>query len=275
MDEGSLEEFLLRLDSVAPGAGAVDTVWAFSIDFFSQNGFDQVVYLRQYRDGLFQKTTLGAEWSLQYEARNWARIDPFLSICCQSYRPIATGIDYLARHDVLSLAQREMIGVAGELGLRAGFSVTTRAGPCGGAAGWNLGSTAGARKVEALRRGRMDRLRLAASHACAALFRHHGASLGAALSAREREALALVAGGLRTKQIAHSLGVTPGAIELYLRNARKKLGAATREQAVALAMAGGHLQARDDLHKAAGPPRTEPEKSAGDNRREGVARWLP
>lgn len=60
---------------------------------------------------------------------------------------------------------------------------------------------------------------------------------GPKLSTRERECLLLLAQGLRTAQIADRLGIATVTVELYCRNARKKLAAKTREQAVALAIA--------------------------------------
>nr|WP_246003803.1 autoinducer binding domain-containing protein [Histidinibacterium lentulum] len=51
----------------------------------------------------------------------------------------------------------------------------------------------------------------------------------------ELEALRMVKDGMRLKQIAHSLGVSEGAVKQRLRNAKRKLGAQTGPQAVTLA----------------------------------------
>ena len=81
--------------------------------------------------------------------------------------------------------------------------------------------------------------------ACAA---EHGMSVQAALenehrdialSPREKECLLWVAQGLRSKQIADKLGLRPVTVELHLKNARTKLRAATREQAIAIALLNG------------------------------------
>ncbi len=60
-----------------------------------------------------------------------------------------------------------------------------------------------------------------------------------ALSPREKECLLWVAQGLRSKQIADKLGLRPVTVELHLKNARTKLRAATREQAIAIALLNG------------------------------------
>lgn len=59
------------------------------------------------------------------------------------------------------------------------------------------------------------------------------------LSRRERECLLWLAAGLRNDRIAERLGIRGATVELHLRNARRKLGARTREQAVARAVALG------------------------------------
>ena len=64
---------------------------------------------------------------------------------------------------------------------------------------------------------------------------------GPRLSPRERESLNWLASGLRYDRIAERMGITLPTVELHVTNARRKLGAKTREQAVALAVALGLL----------------------------------
>ena len=56
------------------------------------------------------------------------------------------------------------------------------------------------------------------------------------LSAREKECLSLLALGQRPAQIANQLGIGVKAIDRYISNARDKLKASTRDQAVANAV---------------------------------------
>jgi DNA-binding CsgD family transcriptional regulator len=56
------------------------------------------------------------------------------------------------------------------------------------------------------------------------------------LSPREREILRWLAAGLRTDRIAFRLGVKPVTIHMHLKSARRKLGARTREQMMAIAV---------------------------------------
>jgi DNA-binding CsgD family transcriptional regulator len=56
------------------------------------------------------------------------------------------------------------------------------------------------------------------------------------LTRRERECLLWLSRGLRNDQIADRLGVSRATIEFHLANARRKLDARTREQALVKAV---------------------------------------
>jgi DNA-binding CsgD family transcriptional regulator len=58
-------------------------------------------------------------------------------------------------------------------------------------------------------------------------------------TAREREILALLASGSTDGQIAEVLDLSPATVQTHVRNAKAKLGARTRAQAVAMALQGG------------------------------------
>lgn len=93
--------------------------------------------------------------------------------------------------------------------------------------------------------------------ACAAVARHRpqgglpgrqdgGDTLASALcsplSPRETEVLTWLARGLRADQIAHELGIARVTADLHVANAKRKLGAATREQALARALVLGLIE---------------------------------
>jgi len=72
-----------------------------------------------------------------------------------------------------------------------------------------------------------------------------GARTSTQLSPRQREVIELVAEGLTSTRIAERLGVSPETVRTHLRNARLKLGASTKAQAVAIAMTRGEIQLAD------------------------------
>lgn len=59
---------------------------------------------------------------------------------------------------------------------------------------------------------------------------------GVVLSSRELEVLQLVIEGLRDKTLAERLEITPRTVQMHITSLREKLGATTREQAVARAI---------------------------------------
>lgn len=63
------------------------------------------------------------------------------------------------------------------------------------------------------------------------------------LSPREREIMALLAGGLTGEQIAQRLFISPETVRTHVRNAMEKLGAHTRTHAIVLALTSGEISA--------------------------------
>jgi DNA-binding NarL/FixJ family response regulator len=63
-----------------------------------------------------------------------------------------------------------------------------------------------------------------------------------ALTPRETEVLALVAGGLGNREVAQRLGRSAGTIKIHIENILAKLGAADRTQAVTIAIQRGILR---------------------------------
>lgn len=61
-------------------------------------------------------------------------------------------------------------------------------------------------------------------------------------SRREREILSLLARGSTDAQIAEVLELSPATVQTHVRNAKAKLGARTRAQAVALALVSGMIE---------------------------------
>lgn len=63
-----------------------------------------------------------------------------------------------------------------------------------------------------------------------------------ALTPREKDVLRHLANGLTNGQIGHALGIAEVTVRLHLSNARAKMGATTREQTLALALARGAVK---------------------------------
>lgn len=61
------------------------------------------------------------------------------------------------------------------------------------------------------------------------------------LTAREVEILSALSSGLKAAEIAEKFEITVPTVALHLKNARRKLGARTREHAVAVAIRKKYL----------------------------------
>lgn len=67
-------------------------------------------------------------------------------------------------------------------------------------------------------------------------------AIGGFLSQREAECLSLLAQGLRTQRIAERMAISPATVEFHFKNARRKLGAHTREHALAISVRNGWVE---------------------------------
>ena len=211
-----------------------DRLWSGVTAWLEGFGFDRVVHLAiGARGEVAARSTLGPEFEARYREQGLARFDPFLTYCLPAPAPVATGADYLPEYDYLSPDEKRVILLARDTGFRAGFSLVTRRGPLGCEA-WNIGSCLGRAEVERLRTAHQGELALGLT----ALRGRLQAGVPDGLTPREQECLSLLAKGLRGKEIALACGLSVVTVEMHLRNARRKLGAATREQAVAAWVAG-------------------------------------
>ncbi|MFZ4808942.1 MAG: response regulator transcription factor [Hyphomicrobiaceae bacterium] len=62
------------------------------------------------------------------------------------------------------------------------------------------------------------------------------------LSRREMQCLGLLAAGFSNRGIAEALAISEPTVAMHLKNARKRLGARTREHAVAIAISCGFIK---------------------------------
>lgn len=193
-------------------------------------------------------STLPRNWSLLYERRNYADIDPRIAVAQDECGPapwdreIARRITPPKQHPLLD----EFLENAAVYGLRSGVAWGVR-NPGNHGVLVSLSSASpsfGTRELERLAtnigdvlafgtyfheffirnfvdRGMPSRLR------------------GAALSKREIEVLGLVARGMTADDIAHKLDIAARTVRYHVDSARTKMGALNREEAIALVAKAG------------------------------------
>lgn len=123
-------------------------------------------------------------------------------------------------------------------GTRDGIAV-----PCHGPGGYSGVVSLAFDRLEALSPGERAAIAFAAAAAHGQMHRLSPPARAetVALSPRERDCLGFVANGLSDSEIAERLGVGVTTIVSHVQNARRKLGARTRAQAVATLLLDGRL----------------------------------
>ncbi len=181
------------------------------------------------------------EWRLRYDACAYMKVDPVLNHALSNVMPFAWDeLDYSAPEatDLLEDAARH--------GLRYGFTVPVH-GPQGEFSMLNLS------REEPLPIDRDELSRLFRRAQWFAVHLHQRmrgliceegqrAVPAPKLSARERACLGLAAQGHSSIVIGHKLNITERTVVFHLNHAVQKLGARSRQHAIALAMALGLLQ---------------------------------
>ena len=233
-------------------AADADAAWRVGADALADLGVAGAIWVDAAGQGAPRlRSTLGPAWEEGNRQALAAGRDPFPLHCLSHMAPLRTGAAYLDRYAYLPGAAKRLVREAADsTGFVAGTSIPVLAGAGGRGQGWNLMAEGGAAELDLLLRDRGTLLACAA-HLIHARLTGAGGGGGdpprsdpdacARLTPRERDCLAFVADGLRTAELAHRLEVSEATVEFHLANARRKLGARTRDHAVALAIRSGML----------------------------------
>lgn len=182
----------------------------------------------------------GVLWTAGYSETVRAGLDPFPINCLSRLDPILTGVGHLEANKYLGKEARDLVAQASEtLNIRTGMSVTICPHSGGSGVGLNLMTNQSVAEFDELRTEHEADWRAWCQLTYAGLSMQCPTYKTPPLTARERDCLAFIADGLRTIDVAHRLGISEGTVEMHTRNARTRLGAKTRDQAVAIAVRAG------------------------------------
>ena len=236
----SLADLLDALDR----AGTPDEVWRVGSEWLVALGVEWCLYSytgERWEPGARQRirySSLPQAWMEHYAAQAFFRVDPAIRHCVDAVTPMLTGIDAPARLD--GSAWRLWEDALGA-GFGGGIAIPLRL-PGSALGGFSLVTGLVGQEFLAWHKSH-GRWAALAAHAIdqRVLALAEPQTARPRLSPRERECLTWLAIGLRHDRIAEKLGITRPTVELHLANARRKLDAKTREQALARAVALGLL----------------------------------
>ncbi len=238
--EQSFADLLDALDQ----AGTPDEVWRVGRKWLVGAGVEWCLYTytaERWEPGGQQRirySSLPQTWMEHYAAQAFFRVDPAIRHCVDAVTPMLTGID---TPDRLNGSAWRLWEDALSAGFGGGMVIPLRL-PGSALGGFSLVTGMVGHEFLAWHK-KNGRWAALAAHAIDQRVLTLAAPQAERprLSPRERECLTWLAVGLRHDRIAEKLGITRPTVELHLANARRKLHARTREQALARAVTLGLL----------------------------------
>jgi LuxR family quorum sensing-dependent transcriptional regulator len=213
----------------------VDDVANAFQDAVARYGIEHFIATSLSTKGLaFEELVIASRWPSEffmlYVENDYARFDPLIRRSIQSQMPFEWQTDSYRSDDNPRVA--ELMRRAAEFGLRQGYLV-----PIHGPKGYEGCVSMTAEKLDLWPRGR-SAVHLMALYAFDRMRGLRGSlpDRKIALTAREREVLSWVAAGKSAAQISQALKISKRTVDEHSQTAARKLGAANRTQAVAIAM---------------------------------------
>lgn len=224
-------------------ASDTDAVWQVTDQFFGDVGFSGIVYGVQdtekavlvgdtrFSDGL-------SDWRSAYFAEGDNLCDPLFVHRQLFPAQFLIGIAYIEKYPFMSERDCDVVYRADSFGYHSGLAISMHGRKPGATAGWILVSDLCQSRFTAHMAEVGNLLQIATTLAHCELEDRNDKEPDPdiQLTPRETECLLWLAKGLRTEAIADRLGIRPVTVTLHLSNARKRLGARTREQALAIAL---------------------------------------
>jgi DNA-binding CsgD family transcriptional regulator len=237
-----LMNFLNRLHATA----TLHEAWDATVSYASGAGADWIHYAYAPLAARPSKawprlSSLPAEWLQHYEKSRFGSVDSNARHCKASVRALLAGPDFVKSYS--SAIHRRWVDDSRGLGIFSEIVIPLRMLPGSGFGGFTFASRLRAREATRWARDMMPDLKLAVQFADVRMLQlaREREAARISLSPREREVLLWLAAGYRNDRIAERMRISNPTVELHLANARRKLNAATREQALALALLLGAI----------------------------------
>lgn len=213
--------------------------WQVITDALAAHHLNRMFYIVR-DDGVLPNwyvlSNLPNDWPKQ-ETKNPQFQEPFITHCCATFEPTKLGVAFVDQHlDYIDHNTRSYIAAMTKFEWTAGLGIPCCLVGSGRHGGFLIGNNMNRHDFE---RGVMP-IRDGLQTFCLIAHRkiddwRRQETLVAPrrhLSPREHQVLELISKGLRPKAIADQLALSEASIRLYIKNARLKLGAATKEEAL-------------------------------------------
>lgn len=241
----SVEQFADTLRSCS----GVDEVWEHMSRFSKDRGFSKcsLTLASKSTHGLVSDllvTDLPDEFCNLYQDAGLVKQDPFLLCCCRTLSAKRVSTDDFSTFAGAAPEHQAFLDFTADAGAKNGLGIPVRSEGHSPFGGWLLTSTENNRVFATLQADYLTDIHLAGMLAYEQLssLLSVGNARNPVLSMRERECLLWLSRGLRPALIAEKLSVSESAINLYVSNAKRKLDAKTREQAIARAIYNGEIR---------------------------------
>ena len=246
-----LFDYIERLQRCA----SIDSTWKEIRKFSSQQGIARIgcVYaaLRPGKplERPFVRGTLSPVVGKRWVTERIYLRDPITARALSSPKPFSWGAEYLASQGVADEVRAFYDGIRDD-GAGSLFVIPLRCDPNRGLGLGLLGSGMKREQFDAFLAEKAIVLTMAVLYSdlrMVALSRAENA-IGPSLAPRETQCLELLTSGLKNEVIAQHMGITVHTVQLHLASAKKKLGAATREQALAKALTFRLIRSSERVH---------------------------
>lgn len=238
MIQSDLADFMEAIEAV----DNVDEAWSKTIEFMRDLGASHVgicLDLEQ-SEPLLMWTT--PSWMTELFLQEiYPNLDPATEHCKRHVTPYLGGIVVEAGRANLDPARRRYIEEITAADIRTTMSIPVHSNSGDSVGIFDFAGNFTSREFPGFQKEFGAKIYLTAMVAYrrieALMDNAEGASIE--LTPSERECLAWLGRGFRNDRIAEQLGIRPVTVEFHLTNARRKLNARTREQALATAVATG------------------------------------
>ncbi|MFN3253411.1 helix-turn-helix transcriptional regulator [Roseibium album] len=218
----------------------IDVLWRHLLSGIQPFGIENVIYMKiadQPPLEPFIRSSLPENWP-KAEFKDPEFVEPFLTHCCATFEITKAGVEFLSDHDsYLDEAKQSYIRKVAQFNFRAALGIPCQLVGTGRHGGFILGNGMSAfefeRNILPLASELQSLCLITDSRIRGIEAQKDKASNKQPLSPREYETILYIAKGMRPKEVAHTMGISEASVRLYLRNARMKLGARTKEEAVA------------------------------------------